>query len=318
MKRKLTKTLLVVFKLAILCGLVYIIRQNIDAEKLVEQFRGIRLGYLGLAFLCIVGLVLVMGWRLAYVARVPLGGSMVCMLKAFFYNNFLPAQVGGDVYRVYYLSKKTGETKKGLALVFGDRLIGMTGGVLFALVNVLVGRRYFPDPAVYRAVAIYIGIVAVAFAAVFLLPDSLLERLGKLFRVGQLTEKILLARHYAKTTLRSRALGGLVITWICYLFLIGLNLCAMKALCLEVSVIASVLYMPVLAVIVLTLPISIGGLGVRENLYMYIFAMAGYTPEAGFAMSVVHLVCLVCISVVGGIMAFAAGDRAEAAEVQMD
>jgi uncharacterized membrane protein YbhN (UPF0104 family) len=52
----------------------------------------------------------------------------------FFYNNFLPGSVGGDVLRAWYVTKHTPKQMEAAISVFVDRAIGLIGLIISAIV----------------------------------------------------------------------------------------------------------------------------------------------------------------------------------------
>ena len=58
--------------------------------------------------------------------------------------------------------------------------------------------------------------------------------------------------------------------------------------------------LPPLAAVITSLPISIGGLGVRENTLVGLFGGLGFTPEVSTAMSLLGYVAGILASLLGG------------------
>lgn len=286
----------ILLKALLLAVMVYFIQRHVALGQVVQELSGCHVGYLLLALLCTLFVPLTMGWRFSYVAGLPVQEGISCLLRANYMNSFLPGQIGGDIYKVYYLAKVRGSRRSALSLVASDRLIGMASGVSIALFNVFIGSGYFSNEKVYAAIAAYLGIVMFAFTVIFLLPESPLRLLGRF------SEQLRLARKQLHSTLRKRVFGGMLITAVCYLCLVGLNIFAQLSLGYSLNLTAAFLYMPVLTIVSLTLPISFNGLGVRESLYVLLFSMAGFSGESSLAMASVHLVCLLTVSAFGGLL----------------
>jgi uncharacterized membrane protein YbhN (UPF0104 family) len=114
--------------------------------------------------------------------------------------------------------------------------------------------------------------------------------------------------------------GGIGLTLVAYYILVAANICAMQALGLGSFPLISALYIPVIAIVVVTLPISFNGLGVRESLFILFFSMAGFSNEESLALAAVNLAGVLLVSIVGGLMVLASRTspkrvRAEADQV---
>lgn len=318
MAHKAVKLGVVLGKGIVLAGMTYLIARNIDLGKLATMVWAVHPGYFLLAMTCMFIVPVMLALRLKYVSGVAFGPLLVCVTKSYFFNNLFVAQIGGDIYKIYFLSGAVREKKRAVALVVGDRVIGLTGLVGLSLVNVLVGYKYFGDPRVYVGVAVYLLIVILLFAGIFLMPGNWLTASKRWPRLGVLLEKINGMRIYAKDTVSRKLVVGVLLTVLSYFLVAGVNTFAMRALHLRVDMIASVLYIPVISIAVVTLPISFNGLGVRESLFIVFFAMAGFTNEEGLAMAAVSLVGILLVSLVGGLLVFVTGDSLRAIKAQSE
>ena len=301
-RKTVLKTVPLLVKLAVLAILAWIVLRNVDIDRLRDAITIRHYGYLMLGFGCMLFMPAVLAIRLAYVAQTTLSGMVTCLIKSFFFNNLFPGQVGGDIYKIFYLNKRVGEKKRVLAAVFGDRLIGVTGLLALSICCVVMGFGYFTDPRIWYALWVYLGIVLVIYVTVFFLPLSWLQRRLHGTRLAGFVAKIELTRQYIRLIIVDRFWLGIVLTLAAYGLLIVMNLFIMHALGLKVDVLATLLYIPVISIAVITLPISFNGLGIRESLYIIFFQMAGYTAEQALAMALVYLLVTLAVSVLGGVL----------------
>jgi uncharacterized membrane protein YbhN (UPF0104 family) len=275
-------------------------------------------GYLSLGIGSMSLMPILLAIRLAYVARTNRLGMTACIFKAFFFNNLIPAQIGGDLYKIVFLNKRLGEKERVLAAVFGDRLIGITGLLSLSIVCVVLGYRFFTDLRIWMALGVYLAIVLGIYVTVFFLPLAWLHRLLDRKRLRVLMEKIDQTRKYVRQILSDRLWVGLGLTYAAYGMLIIVNTLIMKSLGLKVDPLASLLYIPVISVAVITLPISFNGLGVRESLFILFFRMAGYTEEQALAMALMNLLSLLIVSVIGGLLMLVGGENPAAIRAERD
>ena len=296
------KYLLVLGKVLILMGLVYIIQGVVDLAKVGQVFRQMHIGYAALSFGVMFLVPFFLAARIALIVDLPFRPIVPAIIKSYFFNNLFVAQIGGDLYKVFYLHNHIAEKKRVVAAVFGDRLIGVTGLLALSIGCVVLGYRYFTDQRVWYALGVYLTIVMAIYVTVFFLPLAWLQRLMGGMHLAGLMDKIEQTRQYVRQIITDHLWSGLALTFAAYGLLIVMNVLIMVALGLKVDALASLLYIPVILIAVLTLPISFNGLGVRESLFILFFQMAGYTSEQALAMALMNLLALLAVSGVGGLL----------------
>ncbi len=309
MDRRATKWAMALAKLVVLGAIVWIVWRHVEWGKLWLTLRGVRPAFFALSLACLFVVPVVLALRLSYVSKLPLRPLILCVVKSCFFNSLFVAQVGGDVYKIYFLSGVVRDRKRAIAFVAGDRVIGITGLVGLSLLNVTVGGRYFRDPRIHISVVLYLSALVMIFATIFLVPDNWLRGFDRYPRIGSLLAKIRRTRAYAREALTRKLLVGVALTLASYFLLIVGNVLAMLAMRLRVDMVASALYVPVISVAAVTLPISFNGLGVRESLFILFFGLAGYTAEEGLALGMVGLVGMTVVAIGGGVLVVVTGGR---------
>ena len=233
-----------------------------------------------------------------------------------FFNNFLPANVAGDFMRTLDATR-TGSTRaNALSTVILDRLIGTValGGV--AVVSTL--------PAIdrYHLAAAYAGVVAFFVGAVVLLRAMLeprvlaaLERLLARIGLARLSPSLdRLSGSLVEFRNRKRLLLELLcVALVVQVMRIGVHILFARALGLHVEAAYFFLFVPLLAVIV-SLPISLNGIGVREGAGILLFGMVGLNRASAFALQFGTYLVAVGVSLIGGLVFLARipGRRARA------
>ncbi len=200
-------------------------------------------------------------------------------LTGAFINNFLPSTVGGDTYRVLWMSE-TGERSRAFATVFFDRITGLLALFLFAGVGLifLPWTVLLQEPAFIIFAAITLSVVlAMLFAlfwaerfyqlAVFLAELLPWQRPADLIRDFQ---SLANARVYAGA-----------ISWAVLFTAVGIggsNFFLFSSLGAELPLIAfgSAIFA---ATLVANIPISINNIGVKEWSYVFFFGLLGVSAE---------------------------------------
>jgi uncharacterized protein (TIRG00374 family) len=233
-----------------------------------------------------------------------------------FFNNFLPANVGGDFARTLDASR-TGSTRaNALSTVILDRLIGTValGGV--AVVSTLPAIDRFHLAAAYGGVVVFF-VMAVVVLRAMLEPRMLaaLERLLSRIGLARLSPSLdQLAESLVEFRNRKRLLIELLsVAVVVQVMRIGVHILFARALGLRVEAAYFFLFVPLLAVIV-SLPISLNGIGVREGAGILLFGMVGLNRASAFALQFGTYLVAVGVSLIGGLVFLARipGRRARA------
>ena len=246
-------------------------------------------------------------WQILIKAQddwVPLGFLVRSYLVGSFFNLFLPTRIGGDVVRIWDGSRYSKSLVKSSAIVLVERLSGVLVLFLFALCASLIRldmARQFP----VIWVALIISVFGLGLLSLFLTPlaDLILEKLPEQKPFGTIKEK---THQFRQTILdykkRKGALGKaffwatlLQINVIVHYYLIG------EALHLDIALLDYFIFIPIVHLILL-IPITINGLGLREGAYMEIFRYYGISSAAAISFSWIDLAFMLIVGLLGGII----------------
>lgn len=246
-------------------------------------------------------------WQILIKAQddwVPLGFLAKSYLVGSFFNLFLPTRIGGDVVRIWDGSRYSKSLIKSSAIVLVERLSGVLVLLLFALcaslIRLDVAQRF---PVIW--VALIISVVGLGLLALFLTPlaDLILEKLPERKALSTIKEKI---HQFRQTILyyrkRKGALGKaffwaalLQINVIIHYYLIG------EALHLDIAILDYFIFIPIVHLILL-IPITINGLGLREGAYLEIFRYYGISSAAAISFSWIDMAFMLIVGILGGII----------------
>jgi hypothetical protein len=243
----------------------------------------------------------------------PPGRSFRFYFVGLFFNNFLPANIGGDAVKVYDVSRLGADVYQVIAVTLLDRLLGVFSLCLLAIFADLWLIARAPMPyALYLGVFLACMVPALGFYFFrplgFWLRRSVL-RLRALSMDARMTAVIdhlspfrgrgpLLARLVAF----SAAIQALrVLTHV--LVAMALGIAVTPALLAQFFV-----FIPLLSLAMIP-PITINGLGIREGLGILLFAEAGIGSTDAFAVEFITYAISVAVSLVG--VAFFLARRAD-------
>lgn len=221
-----------------------------------------------------------------------------------FFNNFLPANVGGDAVKIYDVTKVGSSVYQVIAVTLLDRLLGIFSLCLLALLaTVYLMQSHGGDTyGVYLIVFIACMIPGLGFY--FFKPlGKLLRRAVTLIRPLSLDTRISsildhLSKFKGKKLLVSRLVCLSILIQTLRVFthvLVGLSL----GVTLDFIVLCQFfIFVPLLSLAMIP-PITINGLGIREGLGIILFANAGLAETDAFTMEFFTYVISVLVSLIG-------------------
>jgi uncharacterized protein (TIRG00374 family) len=227
-------------------------------------------------------------------------------LASLFVSNFLPSTVGGDVLRVTRLSATNGETPRTFASVVLERLTGWVVLPVLSLTALAAnpGLRHLGTAsrvAFIISVVTLVLLVGILFAAAH---PSVGGRLTSTEGWRRFTGAI----HLGLEEFRHRPALALEVLTTSFAYQLAVMFAAFlagDALGLGVSWTAILAFMPAVA-IVQVLPITIGGLGVREGALVLFLHPLGVSTQHAIALGLLVYGINLVVSLLGA-PAFAVG-----------
>lgn len=295
-------------------GALALVVMKSDAHGLLEALRNTRVAYLPLA----VAASFAVTWLMAYRWRAILAKRglhfktrrlFVYYLIGIFFTSFVPGGgVSGDVARLIYVDREARDKALVLSTLVYERLIGVFILLLIGLAATLMTRAYGQtNPMIYASEAI----LALAFIAVATLMSGYVSsRLARLIRaVGRQIRTVRVAEAAARTLesiAELRRDGALLFrtSMISVLIRIVWSLgCYVVAWAMGLPIGLLTLFAFISLVdLVRLMPISVGGLGVREWAVIVLFATLGITREQALTFSILAFAPIYLNAIVGGLL----------------
>jgi glycosyltransferase 2 family protein len=301
--------LLAAAKAVVSVGLLLFLFKRIPLDQFATAARGVRWESLVAAGLLLLGSNLLGAWqwgRLLRVVDIRIPFWKVCAYYhvGLFFNNFLPAGIGGDIARVADSSRHGATKTAALSAVLMDRLIGTVALASLALVTTLPAIDRFHLTLVYLALVGFFALSVTLMWAIFhpaLLPacERLLARVG----LGSLSPHLddLAARLAGYRTRRGLFAGLFAIAVLTQISRVGVHALVARGLGLSIPLVYFFLFVPLLAVIV-SLPISFNGIGVREGAGIVLFGLVGVNRAQAFSQQFLTYLVMVAVSLLGGLV----------------
>ncbi|MCL4263247.1 MAG: flippase-like domain-containing protein [Anaerolineae bacterium] len=281
--RKYAGTLI---KLGVTAVALLLVFTEVDVRQIVAQIGQAQWGWVLFAFGLVNASVVLRAyrWRILLVAlgaAVRFSRLVELYFAAGFFNSVLPSGLAGDVVRAAEAAQDVpADVAAGTVIV--DRLTGLLALFILALVALPIRPPYFPVELLAQIVVVCVVGLAGGLA---LLHGGLVRQVGRLVP-GRLRpywakiEQVLTA----VAACGWRAVGSALLVSVLFnLMQIGWWWAAGKSLGYDVPVSIYFYTTPLMALA--TLMPSIGGLGVRENLAILLFAPTGLTPGEAVSLS---------------------------------
>jgi len=280
-------------------GLFALLFHSIDFAVFRQQLATARPEWVAVAFVgYLLGQILsaykwqLLAWPLGF--GYPLRAFSVYYFVGMYLNLFVPSTIAGDVGRGLLLATRGGRVPAALQSVFADRVSGL---VMLLWVSA-VGFLLF-GPTVLPAVVAY-GVIAAAILAVggwWIAPRVVPTLFSPGYMFHRLWEKLVQPYH------DHAALLGYAcsISFGFHCFQLGLQAVLASALNLSIPWWYLMLFIP-LVHILSALPISFGGLGVRESGYVMFLALIGIGRHEALAFGFLWSALVLGAGLVGGIV----------------
>jgi glycosyltransferase 2 family protein len=283
--------------------LLYILIYQVDLKNVWAVLSAAHLAPLILGMLLMmVGVVLrAFRWQVLLNAldiRVPLPRLTYLYFFGSLFNLFLPTGMGGDAVKMAKLAQETGQVPESIGTTLVERATGLWVLFILSLIALPFSSAFLPPEWV---LPIFLVTIAGVVGGWLVMGTSLLPWLGSKVRLPGQEYFMRFYRSVSQLGWRALLMACLIslvfdllLIWVTYLI----------AASLDVSLPAGIFFIftPLIS-LSLTLPISLGGLGVREQTYILLFQAVNVPPDTAVAMSLLfYLLTTVLVGLVGGML----------------
>jgi uncharacterized protein (TIRG00374 family) len=305
------KSLLLIAKLAFSASVITWILQKTDLATIWIAIKGANLGLVIVAFLMFyLGYLIIARRQQSLLEAQNILVSIPFLLQSFaigmFFSNLLPSTIGGDASRMYDVWRVGGSKSKAVSVILIDRFFGMFALVTFGFTASIFSstmRDAVPGLTLYLgAILLAMGMVLwMVFGSGAKFVDWLLGlHLGPFGFIQRIASKIIDGFKLF------RGKGWLLLKAIGWSLLLQLNVIVhfiimTKALGIEVPITDMFVIIPV-ATILMLIPISINGIGLRDAIFVFMFGVYGVATESAVAFAWIALAMVIVQGVVGGVV----------------
>jgi len=306
MKKKVFGFLRIAISLGLLSLLFWFMRGKIrDVWKIILECN---FAFLWMALIALALDVIMVSSRLATVFKgeklyISFRRAFQLTCVGYYFNNFMPTAVGGDIIKAHYASKVSAYDKvRSYMSVFMDRFIGLYTILIISAAALIFNGGKLQIPGLRGLTAALITVGAVGFIVVT--NKKIAEKVDRFFfkfhafRLGAGINKLYKIVHDYRNRkmVITKALFLSFAAQCLYFFTVYLFFLALGV---KISTGSIFLIMPV--VLFVGMIPSLGGLGFREGAIVVLFSpLAG--KENSFTVSMLLLASLFLVSIIGGII----------------
>jgi len=302
--------LFLALKILVSGGLVWLLFSSVDTADTLARLKNATPGYLLLAAAVLLTQTATNALRWVSVLDaigkpLPFWNAYRVTYIGLFFNQTLPSAVGGDAFRIYLAHKSGTGLGKAANSVLIERvmtvlalviLVALTQPLLLARIEDTQAKWIFP----LLAVAAIFGIGFLIF----------LERLPENLRHWKIIRAIAALGADTKTVFFKPRQAALCFFWSLYghlslsfmAYLIGLSLG------LNIGLIDCLVLIPPV-ILVMTIPISIAGWGIREGAMVVALGMIGIERADALSLSIIFGLLTIFVALPGGFVWLFSGER---------
>jgi uncharacterized protein (TIRG00374 family) len=231
---------------------------------------------------------------------ISLKDALYLTFIGYFFNNFLPTAIGGDIAKAYYASRKTNNKAASYAAVLADRILGLIATLLIAIVGIIfIGKSLNNKFILWAVPCLFFLVVAVIIALLKKnnrVEEAILEKKGVFHKTKEKFLKLYTAINLYRNS-PALMIKGIVLSLLLqagaifcvYFFILSIGG--------EIPVFRLFLIIPLVWTVSM-LP-SLNGLGVREGAFVY-FLKGNMGHEKAFTISLLWLGLIMLYSLIGG------------------
>jgi hypothetical protein len=308
------KPLLFAIKAAVSAGLIWWILTHAPVREVIDAVRGVRWPFLiNAALLLPLGMVLgTMRWRAllrAHGVDIPQHKLYASSMTAMFFKQFLPGTIGGDAVRAIDTWRMGATKNVAVTAVAIDRVFGLLALAIFASAALVFGDLAADIHVIRVGAACGLVGLIVVIAWIFLPgppPPAPVRRAWGMIpdKLRRPFDRILLALSaYAGEhgVLARSIVVALIIQFLVIVFYWQIGLALRLNVTHGVGLAEMMVIVPV-GVVVMMVPFSINGIGVRESVWIYLLGLSGVPSTAAVAFGWIEFGLMLLFGLAGGVV----------------
>jgi len=296
--------LIIALKIAVTLTFMAVALRHVGLRAQLANWSSLHVGHMAVACLTILLTqvlaavrwnVLLTRWEIA----LTFGQAFRLNMVGLFFNMAFPTSVGGDAVKAFFLARHSGKGPESVMSLLLARFLGIVVLLTIGLVaGVVFAWSLLPRWVLGSAAAL---IAAAILGAVVVLRSSWIGRWTKASQRGAvgMLRRALAALQFAGHD------GWLMVELVILSFFIQIVSIhgyyeAALAIGMRTSYLHFLIFVPLTNAVAMV-PVSIFGLGLRENSFAFFFALVGIAPALAVSMSLTWFLAYLLTSLTGGL-----------------
>ena len=310
-KAQVKPKLTILAKIALTISLLYYVLSLIEIDELRPIFSQLNFSYFTAAIILHVIAFYIMSIRWWIILNssphhIQYKNIVAGYYFGLFCNNFLPTSMGGDVVRIIKLRSHGINTNRLIFSTIFDRVIGLVTIILMGIMGV-----NFSD-SIYNKIgsnSIYlVNIISATSVLLFLtvlnsrVRSYLLNMVVSKIRLwNKLNNFVIYSHEYIESVKKVKTIASItILSFMSQLLVVITYYLISKSLHINISLVEYILIVPAIALFT-SIPISVGGLGVRESVLVFLLGTIGVATPNAVSISLLYLTVLVLVTIPGGL-----------------
>ncbi|MBI1184769.1 flippase-like domain-containing protein [bacterium] len=280
---------------------------RIDVQGLLYHLKNIDAGFLTASIICFLLYIgsSALRWQIFITdtgIQVNFYQTLKTLLIGFAIALFLPSAVGIDVGRTYNMARSNKQKVAILSTVLMDRLMGFVAVIGMAMIAILIiGYRYLNESILIAMVGVSL---ALGLGWMFFFNKQFIRRFRNILnlpiinRFADSISELYFTIYYMQRKPRLFSIALIVSLITAVLEILSIIMLS-YAIGDKVDPLFFFIFMPIIWII-LIIPISIGGLGVRETVFVFFFTQVGMDTTHAVTVSLLYYMMYVFIGIIGG------------------
>ncbi len=306
-KVTLRKVFFNIFKILLFIVLIYWVVRDIDVELFLNKLGSSHLGILVLAFALNISRNFIGAFRIKILIESETISTWQLTkdyLGGAFFNNLLPSAIGGDFYRGYKLKKYGLKNKELLSALITERFLGVVSLCILSLSYLIFFKQLWDISIIRMFTVLSFGLLLITLFLFYPKIRHIIVNILNALKLSFLLKlRDLLLAIFDFFSKKRLFLSGLLlsilyqIVGVISILFIGLSIEA------DISLVYYLTFMPIIWLVTMV-PISINGMGIREQMHIILFSKIGISDETAVAISFLFFVQILLQGILGAVIVF--------------
>jgi len=302
------KIIVQIVRFAVSIGLLGYLIYLADISTIYSILRRVNGLYFGSALCAFLVGLLILTWRWKLLLqtldiRPGYPKLLVFYFIGYFFNNFLPTTIGGDISRAYNVARLSDRRAESVGIVLFERMLGLIATLSLAAFSLFWVLQHFHTLRIVYVTVTMLILVGLGFGLV--LNPRFFRRIVQVFEkieffdLGNRLNRVLNSIHVFRA--HKARIGITYLFSLCsQIVFIFMNYLLARSLNLE-QVSFQFLFLVIPVAFLLGLLPSINGLGVRDSGYVFLLTRVGLTPAEALSLSFLNTLVPMLMSGLGGV-----------------